>query len=79
MTFRSIRKQSLLYSTALKHGSNIAIVTDIPTNKKKAKKLSDDIERTVDDSHDARFLQTVKKNSFGIQVKVRKTQQARDA
>jgi len=77
MTFSLSENNSLFIPTALKHGSNIAIVTDIPTNKAKDKKsylysVPDTITidgitlDTVDgDSHDARFLDN-KKNCFVV-------------
>ena len=77
MTFSLSENNSLFIPTALKHGSNIAIVTDIPTNKAKDKKsylysVPDTITvdgitlKTVDgDSHDARFLDN-KKNCFVV-------------
>ena len=77
MTFSLSENNALFIPTALKHGSNIAVVTDIPTNKAKDKKsylysvpskLSiEGIELdTIDgDSHDARYLDG-KKNCFVI-------------
>ena len=77
MTFSLSENNSLFIPTALKYGSNIAIVTDIPTNKAKDKKsylysvpntiTVDGITlNTVDgDSHDARFLDN-KKNCFVV-------------
>jgi len=77
MTFSLSENNALFIPTALKHGSNIAIVTDIPTNKAKDKKsylysvpetiTVDGITLdTVDgDSHDARFLDN-KKNCFVV-------------
>ena len=69
MTFSLSENNALFIPTALKHGSNIAIVTDIPTNKAKDKKsylYSVPNTITVDgDSHDARFLDN-KKNCFVV-------------
>ena len=75
MTFSLSENNSLFIPTALKHGSNIAVVTDIPTNKSKDKKsykysvpkklLISGIElSTIDgDQHDARYLDN-KRNAF---------------
>ena len=77
MTFSLSENNALFIPTALRHGSNIAVVTDIPTNKAKDKKsylhsvpskLSiEGIElNTIDgDSHDARYLDG-KKNCFVV-------------
>lgn len=77
MTFSLSENNALFIPTALKHGSNIAVVTDIPTNKAKDKKsylysvpsklTIEGIELdTIDgDSHDARYLDG-KKNCFVI-------------
>ena len=77
MTFSLSENNALFIPTALKHGSNIAVVTDIPTNKAKDKKsylhsvpsklTIEGIELdTIDgDSHDARYLDG-KKNCFVV-------------
>ena len=77
MTFSLSENNSLFIPTALKHGSNIAVVTDIPTNKSKDKKsykylvpkklsISGIELSTIDgDQHDARYLDN-KKNAFVI-------------
>ena len=77
MTFSLSENNSLFIPTALKHGSNIAVVTDIPTNKARDRKsylhsVPDTITvhgitlDTVDgDMHDARFLDN-KKNCFVV-------------
>jgi len=68
MTFSLSENNALFIPTALKHGANIAVVTDIPTNKtsdKKAYKYAVPNKLTIDgitlptvdgDAHDARFL-----------------------
>ena len=77
MTFSLSENNALFIPTALKHGSNIAVVTDIPTAKAKDKKsylhsvpsklTIEGIELdTIDgDSHDARYLDG-KKNCFVV-------------
>jgi len=68
MTFSLSENNALFIPTALKHGANIAVVTDIPTNKtsdKKAYKYAVPNKLTIEgitlptvdgDAHDARFL-----------------------
>lgn len=77
MTFSLSENNALFIPTALKHGSNIAVVTDIPTNKakdKKSYKYAIPSELTIEgitletidgDSHDARFLDHIK-NAFVV-------------
>jgi len=77
MTFSLSENNALFIPTALKHGANIAVVTDIPTNKTKDKKaykhaiptkltIEGITLATIDgDSHDARFLDE-KKNAFVV-------------
>ena len=77
MTFSLSENNALFIPTALKHGSNIAVVTDIPTNKakdRKSYKYSVPVKLaiagleldTIDgDAHDARFLDN-KSNAFVI-------------
>jgi len=71
MTFSLSENNALFISTALEHGANIAVVTDIPTNKNRNKtykhlppktlSINGVTLPTVDgDQHDARFLDKAK-------------------
>lgn len=76
MTFSLSENNALFIPTALKHGSNIAVVTDIPTNKAKDKKSylysvpskltieGIELDTTDGDINDARYLDP--KNCFVI-------------
>ena len=74
MTFSLSENNAIFIPTALKHGCNIAVVTDIPLNKNKDRTYKfnppatltiEGIElETIDgDQHDARYLDK-KKNAF---------------
>jgi len=74
MTFSLSENNALFIPTALKHGCNIAVVTDIPLNKNKDRTYKFNPPKTITiagieletidgDQHDARYLDK-KKNAF---------------